>query len=104
MSGMPVRRFRHNSDNVRSLAPKASGDTRTASGISPISHITQPHRLPQPLERVARRNELLADEALIVDLDQLSHHRRVVDLLPLVELAAAGVAGGVDVADQVAEL
>jgi len=56
------------------------------------------HRLRQPRQRIARRDKLLSDVTLISHLDQLPHDRRIVDFLVLIELAAAWVAGGVDVA------
>src|SRR5262245_30376433 len=66
-----------------------------------VSDVAEHHRLLQPRQRVAGRDELLADVALVADLDERFHDRLVGDLLLVVELAAAGVARGVDVADVV---
>src|SRR5262249_57262615 len=65
------------------------------------SDVAEGHGLPQSVERVAGGDELLADMALVADLDERLHDRPVVDLLLVVELAPAGVAGRVDVRDEV---
>src|SRR5436305_1291486 len=71
----------------------------------PVSlHVAQANGLAQPSQRITRRNELLPDVAAVVDLQQLAHDGGVLDLLPLVQLAATGVAGRVDVADDVTVL
>src|SRR5262245_59131269 len=50
--------------------------------ISRLSlHVAQGDRLPQSLQRVAGGDELLADVALVVDLQEGFHDRFVVDLL-----------------------
>ena len=69
---------------------------------------------PQPAQMSQRRtpsareatlsaggDEFLADEAFVADVEQGLHERRVVDLLRVVDLVAAGDAGGVDVGDVV---
>ena len=43
----------------------------------------------------------MADVAPITHVDELLHTRLKVDLLMLVQLAPAGIAGGVNMADQV---
>src|SRR5207245_5735742 len=64
-----------------------------------ISDVAECHGLPQPVERVAGGDELLPDVALVTNLQERLHDRLVADLLLVVELAATGVAGRVDVAD-----
>src|SRR5207244_2984772 len=58
-------------------------------------------RRPQAGQRIPGRDELLADVAGVTDVHQLLDDGGVVDLLRLVQFAAARVAGGVDVADDV---
>ena len=69
--------------------------------LAPASDVAERHGLPQAFQRVAGGDELLADVALVADLEEGLHDRRVVDLLVVVELAAAGIARRVDVADVV---
>src|SRR5262245_10994286 len=54
------------------------------------SDVAQFHGLAQALQGVARRDELLADVAGVAKVRQLTQDRRVVQLLPVVQVAAAG--------------
>src|SRR5260370_41095177 len=72
--------------------------------FSSSSNVTKCDGLFQAGERVAGRDELLTDVSLVADLDERLHHGLVGDFLLLVELAAAGVARGVDMSNDVSEL
>jgi len=60
--------------------------------------------LAQAFERVARRDEFLADVACVIDFHQLTHDGGIIDFLTFVEFASAWIAGRVDVANDVAVL
>lgn len=67
-----------------------------------MSYVAQLRRVCQRRDLVlVRRDEFLPDEALVAHLDDRFHDWAVVDLLRVVDFVAAGVAGGVDVADVV---
>ena len=79
--------------------------TWPACGFALLSRSSLTHRRSRTASRRpargSRGNELLADVALVADLDQLPHDRRIVDLLFVVEFRSARIAGRVDVADHV---
>ena len=64
-------------------------------------HIAQDDGFFKTLERVAGRDELLADVAGITCPDYLFHNGLVVDFLLVADFTAARIAGGVVVADVV---
>ena len=63
-----------------------------------VAHLVRRLQRLRPVRPVSRA-ELLADVAVVVGSRDGLHDRRVGELLRLVELVAAGVAGGVEVAD-----
>jgi len=58
----------------------------------------------EPLARVACRDELVAYKAAIAGGLKRAHNAGVMDLLVVVEFASTGIAGRVDVPDQMAML
>src|SRR5580700_10667123 len=71
--------------------PSRSSQTR--------SHVAQRHGLPQSRQWVSSRNELLTYETGVFQFEQLSHDRRIVDLLRIVEFRPARIPGRVNVAN-----
>src|SRR3954471_12047525 len=99
---MPPSLLPNRGDMPRVTALAARGDVGVAAITGATrsrvgSHVAHLDRLLQTRQRVAGGDELLPDVAGVADLHQRLHDRRVVDLLRLVQLPAAGVAGGVDV-------
>src|SRR5438309_1899155 len=68
------------------------------------SDVAERHGLAEACQRISGGDELLPNISIIADLDKGLHDRPVGDLLLLVQLATARVAGGVDVPDRVSEL
>src|SRR5580700_12245996 len=76
--------------------PSRSSQTR--------SHVAQRHGLPQSRQWVSSRNELLTYETGVFQFEQLSHDRRIVDLLRIVEFRPARIPGRVNVANDILAL
>src|SRR5688500_1507853 len=64
-------------------------------------NVAERDRLPQAGQRIAGRDELLTDIPRVPDVEQRAHDGRVLELLGVVQLAAAGDASGVYVTNDV---
>ena len=60
--------------------------------------------LGETFEWITSGDEFLADESLVLDLEQGFHDGRIVNLLILIQLATTGIAGGVDMTDMLSTL
>src|SRR5215469_5732087 len=67
-------------------------------------HVAKSDSLSEAFGGIAGGYEFLGYVALISDLDESAHHRRIMNFLVLVQLAAARHSGRVDVPDEVAVL
>jgi len=62
-------------------------------------HTTEPDSFSERSARITRGHELLPHVPVVTTLSDGAHNRRIVQLLRVVQLVAAGVAGRVEVAD-----
>src|SRR5579871_2931122 len=72
-------------------------DNSKFSGVRPVSDVAKFHRFAQPRVRIARGNEFLSNETFVADLQQLSHDRRVIDFLGIVQFTSTWISGRVNV-------
>lgn len=74
----------------------------TGEHASSGSNITNHGRMPQREDRIIPGgDEFMGDKVMIADLLHRFHHRRVVNLLGIIQLTATGIASRMQVADVV---
>ena len=64
-------------------------------------YVAEFHRLDQAFHGITGRNKLLAHEALVTNVQQLTHDGWVIDFLGIIEFFAPWIARGVHVTDDV---